>query len=325
MRWVMVGAGAVGGLIGGRLIERTGAEVVLVARGPHADAIAADGLLVRGPDHEVTVRPHALWRPHTIGDLDGALVVLAVKSHQTAGALAALGPGLDRAAAVVCAQNGVTNEPAAAAATAAPIIGAMVWTPAVHLVPGQVESHGRPDAFLVLGDWPGSSSGAVVAGACAELTDAGLACEATGDIAAWKRGKLLTNLGNALDAFCGPGGRRAIYQRLRDEGIAAFEAAGLAYLDPEELTRRATAIVDNRAGDRERPGGSTWQSLARGGPGIEVAHFNGYIADLADAHGAAAPWNRGLADLAPAFARGERAPRSLSPDQLRALLDGGAL
>ena len=51
---VVVGAGAIGGAVGARLFE-AGVDVTLVARGAHADAIAADGLTLVEPDREVTL------------------------------------------------------------------------------------------------------------------------------------------------------------------------------------------------------------------------------------------------------------------------------
>jgi predicted dinucleotide-binding enzyme len=42
MRYIVIGAGAIGGTIGGRLAQ-AGHEVVLVARGPHLDALRARG------------------------------------------------------------------------------------------------------------------------------------------------------------------------------------------------------------------------------------------------------------------------------------------
>ena len=53
-RIVVVGAGAIGGAVGARLFE-AGSDVVLVARGAHAAAIAADGLTLVEPDREVTL------------------------------------------------------------------------------------------------------------------------------------------------------------------------------------------------------------------------------------------------------------------------------
>src|SRR5690606_3220176 len=48
-RYVIVGSGAIGGTVGG-LLARSGADVVLVARGAHAQALADRGLTLRTPD-----------------------------------------------------------------------------------------------------------------------------------------------------------------------------------------------------------------------------------------------------------------------------------
>ena len=53
MRYVILGAGAIGGTMGGRLFE-SGHDVVLVARGAHQAAIAGRGLELRDPDRAVT-------------------------------------------------------------------------------------------------------------------------------------------------------------------------------------------------------------------------------------------------------------------------------
>ena len=49
MRFVIFGAGAIGGVIGGRLFEH-GHDVVLVARGEHARVLQRDGLRLESPD-----------------------------------------------------------------------------------------------------------------------------------------------------------------------------------------------------------------------------------------------------------------------------------
>src|ERR1700684_1117205 len=48
-RYVIVGAGAIGGTVGGAL-ARAGIPTVLVARGRHAEILSADGLTLRTPD-----------------------------------------------------------------------------------------------------------------------------------------------------------------------------------------------------------------------------------------------------------------------------------
>ena len=92
MRFVVVGAGAVGGVVGGRLAQH-GHDVVLVARGAHRAAIQADGLLLRSPEEEVRVRVPVVEHPRdlTLGADD--VVLLAVKGQDTPAALEALVTG----------------------------------------------------------------------------------------------------------------------------------------------------------------------------------------------------------------------------------------
>ena len=49
MRFVVLGAGAIGGVVGGRLAEH-GHDVVLIARGAHYEAIRDNGLRIESPD-----------------------------------------------------------------------------------------------------------------------------------------------------------------------------------------------------------------------------------------------------------------------------------
>ena len=104
MRFVIAGAGAIGGYIGARLAE-AGADVVLFARGPHLRAMEERGLRVVSPDGDFEVRPAGTGDLSTIGTADG--VFLGVKAH----GLTALAPGLRQLygpdTVVVSTQNGI--------------------------------------------------------------------------------------------------------------------------------------------------------------------------------------------------------------------------
>ena len=104
MRFVIAGAGAIGGYIGARL-ARAGADVVLFARGPHLQAMQERGLRVISPDGDFEVRPAATGDLSTIGTAD--VVFLGVKAH----GLTALAPGLRQLygpdTVVVSTQNGI--------------------------------------------------------------------------------------------------------------------------------------------------------------------------------------------------------------------------
>src|SRR5215207_7197961 len=109
MRYIIYGAGAIGGGIGGRLFE-AGHDVVLICRGEHLEAIRRDGLLLRSPEGETRLPVPAAGHPREIEFTPDDVVVLTMKTQDTERALldleAAGGSGLP----VVCCQNGVENE-----------------------------------------------------------------------------------------------------------------------------------------------------------------------------------------------------------------------
>ncbi|MBP0615208.1 2-dehydropantoate 2-reductase [Jiella mangrovi] len=105
MKVAIFGAGAIGGLIGARLAERTDAEIGLVARGPHLKAMQENGLTVRAEDGETTVKVRACEDPAELGPQD--YVIIALKAHSVPAILPSLQPLLGPHTAVVTAQNGL--------------------------------------------------------------------------------------------------------------------------------------------------------------------------------------------------------------------------
>lgn len=102
MRVVVLGAGALGSVYGAWLAE-TGAEVMLVARRPHAEAIRANGLEIRSYDAGTkTYRVDATDDPAAAGDAD--LVLVGAKSFDVPGLLDAY---TGRASMAFSVQNGV--------------------------------------------------------------------------------------------------------------------------------------------------------------------------------------------------------------------------
>lgn len=93
MKVCIYGAGAIGGHIGGHL-ARSGAEVSLIARGPHLEAMRKNGLRVTGEGLDFTVPVNATDNPAGLGPQD--YVFITLKSHQVDGVLekmqALLGP-----------------------------------------------------------------------------------------------------------------------------------------------------------------------------------------------------------------------------------------
>ena len=105
MKIAVVGAGAIGGYVGGWLAV-AGEDVTFIARGANLRAIRGDGMRVVGEDGaEVVARPHAYDDTRDAGPQD--VVILAVKAHQ----VAAVAPGLAALCrddtAIVTMQNGI--------------------------------------------------------------------------------------------------------------------------------------------------------------------------------------------------------------------------
>ena len=242
MRWVIIGAGAIGGLIGARLFEH-GSDVMLVARGEHYRAIRTAGLKVDAPDGTTTSRLPVVDRiaALTIGPDD--VIVVATKSQQTAEVLAALSVAAPPETPVICAQNGVENE-RLALRRFANVYAMCVMCPASHLEPGVVRAHRGPVAgILDLGRYPAGLDDTAT-GLATGLATAGFLSEPKPDIMRWKYKKLLLNLGNAIEAICGPESRGGeLYERALGEGVACLDAAGISYVtDADDRARRGDLI-----------------------------------------------------------------------------------
>jgi 2-dehydropantoate 2-reductase len=320
-RFVIVGAGAIGGVVGARLFE-AGTDVTLVARGEHGRAIAESGLTLVEPDRTVTVRVPVVASVGGAGIGSGDLVVLAVKSQDTPTVLTELAGCAPPSTPVCCFQNGVANERVVAARFDA-VYGVVVMMPASHLEPGRVVAFsalvpGLFDIGLATGEVDDTASAAAAA-----LGGAGFDARTVPAVMRWKYTKLLMNLGNAVDAIC-PADDDAIrlVVRARDEATACFDAAGIDYASgEEERERRGDLLRPREIAGTPRGGGSSWQSLTRGLGSIEADAFNGEVVRVGAAVGVPTPVNSLLSARAQAAAAARIAPRSIPAADLLAALD----
>lgn len=315
MRFVVMGAGAIGGVVGGRLAQH-GHDVVLVARGAHREAIAADGLLLRSPDDEARIPVPVVGHPDELTLDSDDVVLLTVKGQDTRAALDALAGGPPDLA-IACLQNGVDNERQVLRRT--PNTYAVpVMLPATYLHPGIVDASSAPvTGILDVGRYPAGVDERAEAMAAA-FTSSTFSSVTNPDIMRFKWSKLLMNLGNSLEAGVGPVGRTSELNTLaRAEAEAVLAAAAINYASLEEDTARRGDLISLRriAGER-RGGGSTWQSLARGTGSIEVDLLNGEIVLLGRLHGVATPVNALLQQIAHELAREKAPPGSLTEQDL---------
>jgi 2-dehydropantoate 2-reductase len=325
MRFVIFGAGAIGGVVGAKL-HQAGFDVALIARGAHYRAIRDHGLTLEQP-HATAAH---LQIP--VSDAPGArewsgeeIVMLATKGQDTMGALADLKAAAPMSTPVVCLQNGVENE-RTALRLFANVYGAVVMCPTAHLEPGIVQAYGtRGTGVIDVGRYPNGLDPL-----CEEIANALAASDfssmARPDIMRFKHAKLLGNLANAVDAICEPGPAAGeVIELAREEGEAALTAAGIEFVadDVNDVARRWAQLDVQPIAGRERAGSSTRQSIVRGAPTVETEYLNGEIALVGRLHGVATPVNDALCELSARHVRERRAPQTVPAGEVLDLARSG--
>ncbi len=104
MKVCIFGSGATGGYMGVEL-ARAGAEVSLIARGAHLQAIRENGLKLLIGEEEHVAHASATDDPKELGPQD--YVIIALKAHSIPGAVESIAPLLGNDTAVVTASNGI--------------------------------------------------------------------------------------------------------------------------------------------------------------------------------------------------------------------------
>ncbi|KAB0634206.1 ketopantoate reductase family protein [Burkholderia latens] len=286
MRFAVLGAGAVGCYFGGMLALH-GHDVVFIGRPLHVDAIRDHGLRVQTRTFDRWVPADASTDIHVASSAD--VVLVCVKSGDTAQAARALSRVLAPEAIVVSLQNGVDNAARLRAALDRPVIGAAVYVASEMAGPGHLLHHGRGDLAI-----EASPSSERLAQA---LRAADIPTRIADDLRTVLWHKLILNCAyNAISAIVHlPLGEMPHRDALRTtmcaivaECIAVAAAEGVHFADePAAIVEQIEATIP--------PGqySSTAQDLARGKPG-EIDHLNGAIVRRGLAAGIDTPVNRTL-------------------------------
>ena len=157
MTVAIVGAGAIGGLLGAHL-ARAGEDVVLIARGAHLAAMRARGVTVRTGNEEFTAHPRSTDDMGAVAD--ASVVFITLKAHSIPAVAPDIGRALPPDAAVVGAMNGIpwwyfpdrhleTVDPGGVIARSIPLrqaVGCVVYPAATIVEPGVIE-HEEGDRF----------------------------------------------------------------------------------------------------------------------------------------------------------------------------------
>ena len=261
MRICIYGAGAIGAYMGAKL-TRAGAEVSLVARGPHLAAMQAQGLtLIEEGGKPITFPVRATENPTELGPQD--FVIVTLKAHSVPAVVPKIQPLLSPQTTVVSAVNGVpwwyfygVDGPFADTRLASVDPGNVQWSgigpdrvlgcvvyPAAEITAPGVVRHIEGNR-LSLGEPDGSKSGRATR-LSAALTAAGLKAPVRPRIRDEIWVKLWGNLSfnpisalthATLDVLCTDTGTRAVVRSMMVEAQAIAEALGVKF--PIDVDRR---------------------------------------------------------------------------------------
>lgn len=303
MRFLVMGAGSIGSVVGG-LLHLGGHDVYLLGKGPHIEA-------VMGRDLEIT----GIWGERSAagikaGDSVARMLeagfepewtLLSVKSYHTAEAMEDLQPALAMQNGVVSLQNGLGNIEAIEAAAPGMAVGGRVIFGARTLEPGRVEVTVCADDVL-LGPAPDGPSG--VEDVVAAFVSSEIPCRYEERILSFIWDKVLYNVClNALATLL-----RTDYGRLGDDAgtasvmnelarefyrVADYEGVALVSPGPREYMER---FFHDLLPPTRTHRSSMQEDIEQGRP-TEIDALNGAVARLASEHGTSAPVNEALAAM----------------------------
>jgi 2-dehydropantoate 2-reductase len=304
MRFVIVGAGGVGGYFGARLAA-AGNDVGFIARGAHREAMIRRGLMVRSALGDLHVAGPAVFAdPAEAGSAD--YVLLCVKMQDLAALAASLRPLLAPGTAVVTLQNGVEAEHMLCEALGPRFVMGGVAYIFAHIAAPGVVRHVGEIARLAFGELDGTESARQEAllSACRA---AGIGAESTDriDDRIWRKFVMLAPLAGATClGRCPVGGVRddpALAAKLAamvGEAAALGRARGVAL--PADLEARTlTTIGQLDAGMKT----SMLNDLEAGKP-LELDWLNGAVVRLGAEAGLDTPANAQVVEALRAFAGG---------------------
>ncbi len=308
MRFLIAGAGAIGGYIGARM-ARAGQEVALFARGPHLRAMQEHGLRILSAEGDFEVRPQVVGCLADVGPVD--VIVLAVKAH----GLTRLAPQLHALIAedttVVSTQNGIPwwyFQVGAAEFTGVPIervdpggvigasidpsrvVGSLVYLGTEIVEPGVIR-HTEGNR-ISLGEPDGSRSERCRAIAEA-LIQAGLRCPVTARIRHEIWVKLLGNVAfNPLSALT----RATLAQMARNPDVCQVVRSIMIEVEAvaNKLGVQLPISIDQRIAGAEKVGEhktSMLQDLEAGRP-MELEPVVGAVVELGERLGIQMPHTR---------------------------------
>jgi len=298
MHILILGAGALGSLLGARLSQADWVRISLLTTDrQHVLAIRQDGLTVEELDGSTRCyRLPAFDAPHTLEEAPD-LVLVSVKTHSIEGAVSSVVDRCHAATLFLTLQNGIGNwERIARLVGEGSVLVGTTAQGATLLAPGRIRHGGNGPTYLGEPDGPPSPR---VLAVVEKFRQAGLTAESREGMAQLIWEKLHVNVGiNAITALTGiRNGFIAAMPVARELCRAAVEEAmrvarAKGFVMPEDMVERVLAIAQATAVNRSSMGQDVDHRKR-----TEIDAINGAIVALGEQLHLPTPVNQTLVQL----------------------------
>jgi 2-dehydropantoate 2-reductase len=294
LRVAVVGAGAIGGVLGARL-QQAGHDVVFIARGATLDALRSRGLILESIDGDLTLPSvQATDDPHQVGVVD--VVLVCVKATQVENLAPSLRPLVGPATAVIPVQNGVeASELLTIALGASNVLEGLGRVMVEQVAPGHIR-HTAVTPIIEFGRRAGapeqSAAYTQIPRFAAALRGAGLVAEMPDDmgVAQWEKFLFIEPIGAVAAAARVPFGivrsmpaSRAVIDAALHEVRDVGRAVGVAW--PHDAIDRVWARYDSLPAD----GSTSMQRDLMAGRPSEFDAQTGAVVRIGRIHGVPTP------------------------------------
>ncbi len=288
MRIAFIGSGAIGSLFGG-LLKKSGADVLLIGRQNHVEAIKKSGLFISGID-DFNVRINASSNPLDAKGSD--LIVITTKAYDTRKALEDIIQILNDNTTVMSLQNGAGNiEEISRSVGKENIIGAVTSMGAFLEKPGRVQFRGKGTTLIGAISEENKNAKEIVR----IFNSAGIKAELTNDIKSeiWSKVIINSAINNLASILDGENGMLLdenlieIVKEITAEGKTILQKEGIDISD--DIYEKTVEVIKNTSKNIN----STLSDL-RKGKRTEIDYISGKIIELGDKLNMPSPYNKAL-------------------------------
>jgi len=291
MRIAFIGSGAIGSLFGG-LLKKGGADVLLIGRQNHVEAIRKNGLFISGID-EFNIRIDASSNPLDAKGSD--IFVITTKAYDTRKALLDIMPILNENAVVMSLQNGAGNiEEISRLVKKQNIVGAVTSMGAFLEKPGKVQFRGKGNTIIGALSKENKNAKEIVN----IFNCAGIKAQFTNDIKSEIWSKVIINtainaLASIFDAENGillDENLIEIVKEITTEGKKILQKDGVNI--PEDIFEKTVDVIKNTSNNIN----STLSDLRKGNR-TEIDYISGKVIELGDKLSLSVPYNKALLNM----------------------------